>query len=199
VLHTRPSMQACISCRAPIWLHFLACLLFSSVCNSVLSPHLKTDALNCTSCIGLQVCTAVMKAAGKSSNPSTLHYQCNTGSLIAHIEYDVGCLGCSGLACNAAEMLEHCLYALLANLHTVVSAPRQNLEHLCAHAQCCDSSLFAAWCCFLSLTLADKHTFSSSSLTSILLAAAGLAFDLSWLQHAPAAEAKVLVNQALCS
>jgi len=134
VLHTCPSVQACISCQGPEWLDFLTCLLFSSLCKVVLQHHLEADALNCTSCIGLQVCTAVMKAADKSSNPSTLHYQCNTGSLVAHIEYDIGCLGCSGLACNAAEMLEHCLYALLANLYPVIFAARQNLEHLCAHA-----------------------------------------------------------------
>ena len=46
---------------------------------SVLNPDLKADALNCSSCIGLQVCTAVMKAADKSSNPP----HCTTSATLA--------------------------------------------------------------------------------------------------------------------
>lgn len=85
-------------------------------------PHLETDTLNGTSCIGLQVCIAVTQAADQSFHASALYHQSYTGSLITHIQDDVGSFSCNWLADNAAEVLKDSLDALPANLQPVVFA-----------------------------------------------------------------------------
>ena len=92
--------------------------------------HLEADALNCPCCIGLQVCTAVLQAADQNADALTLHDQCYSGFLIAHIQDDVGCLCCNRLADNTAKVLKDNLYALSPHLCPIVSAPGQNLQDL---------------------------------------------------------------------